>query len=224
MLNLKNLVKLKNLGLITEKGNGMMNQSYLNIAAGKIFPIDYREAENSFLLQLDTMYLNYGDAATCENNHRIWLRKKEKDVQYCNMNAFEFLGFYKYQFDNISFYRFLEHITKPEVMGFIYLVSTATKIGGIVDVIVPNYETLAKMILSENLDNHVAHIDWERHDTILTYELLNEPSMPHASIWTPSRLQYFFELEQRFQIEHIDEAYEFDGRKLYIRAKFKRVK
>lgn len=201
-----------------------MASSYLNIAAGKLYPIDFEEGKNNFLIQLDKMYFSGGSPQMVEVDHRIWLEKQQGSICWTSSDVFEFLANYKYQFDNISLYRFLEHVTKPDIQGFIYLLSTAIKIGGIVDVIVPNFETLANMILGENLTDKVRHADWERHDTTLTYELLNEPSMPHASIWTPARLKYFFELEERFEFHFMNEKYEFDGRDLYIRIKFKRVR
>jgi predicted SAM-dependent methyltransferase len=201
-------------------------KSFLNIAAGKIFPIDYELNAGNFLVQLDKMYWATNPINTIELEHGRWLKRSESedDTSHSDVDAFEFLGNYKYQFDHISCYRFLEHITKPDVQGFIYLLSTALKIGGTLDIIVPNYETLADMILTENCNETVKHADWERHDTLLTYELLNEPSMPHASIWTPQRIKYFFGLEERFKVVSLESAYEFDGRDIYIRAIFERVK
>lgn len=199
-------------------------KSYLNIAAGKIEPIGF-DKENNFLCQLDKMYWAVTPIDTIERTHEHWMNTPNtNELCHTDVDAFEFLGNYKYQFDHISCYRFLEHVTKTDVQGFIYLLSTALKIGGTLDIIVPNYETLADLILNENLDEKVKHCDWERHDTLLTYELLNEPSMPHASIWTPQRIKYFFGVEERFKIEIMDPNYIFDGRDIYIRAQFKRIK
>jgi len=200
-----------------------MGKSYLNIAAGKIKPIDFEPYQN-FLVQLDTMYFHAETPMEVEINYHIWLHNQCDMTIHCNHDAFEFLGLYKHQFDFISCYRFLEHVKKTDVQGFIYLLSTALKVGGELDIIVPNYAILADMILNETLTDKVKHQDWERHDTELTYELLNEPSMPHASIWTPDRIKYFFTLEERFELISLDPTYEFDGRSLYIRAKMKRVK
>lgn len=199
-------------------------KSYLNIAAGKIYPIGFDVDNDNFLVQLDKMYWAVNEIRHIEMGHERWLKKFEGEINHCDEDAFDFLANYKYQFDNISCYRFLEHVTKTDIQGFIYLLSTALKIGGTLDIIVPNYETLADMILNENLSKDVNHADWERHDTILTYELLNEPSMPHASIWTPNRIKYFFGLEERFEIKLMDPNYVFDGRDIYIRAIFERIK
>jgi len=200
-------------------------KSFLNIAAGKINPLKFENKE-CFLVQLDKMYWAINPPNVIETEHAMWLENpKDKNVIcHTDLDVFEFLGNYKFQFDNISCYRFLEHITKTEIQTFIYLLSTALKVGGELDIIVPNYETLADMILTENLDDKVKHSDWEKHDTMLTYELLNEPSMPHASIWTPARIRYFFNLEERFELRVIEPNYEFDGRDLYIRAVFRRIK
>jgi predicted SAM-dependent methyltransferase len=199
-------------------------KSYLNIAAGKIYPIDFDVDADNFLVQLDKMYWAVNEVNLIERNHEFWLRNFKGEIQHCDVDAFEFLANYKYQFDHISCYRFLEHVTKTDVQGFIYLLSTALKVGGTLDIIVPNYEILADMILNENLSKDVNHTEWERHDTMLTYELLNEPSMPHASIWTPNRIKYFFDLEERFEIKELNPNYLFDGRDLYIRAILTRTK
>jgi len=201
-----------------------MNKTFLNIAAGKLYPIDFKPDDLNFLIQLDTMYYQAPQVQSIEEAYELWNKKISSQILKCKVDAFEFLGLFGFQFDCISCYRFLEHITKPDVQGFIYLLSTALKIGGALDIIVPNYEILADMILNETINEDTKHVDWERHDTELTYELLNEPSMPHASIWTPQRIKYFFGLEERFQIESIDETYEFDGRSCYIRAIMKRSK
>lgn len=199
-------------------------KSYLNIAAGKIQPIGFEKYQN-FLVQLDKMYWAINPVEHIEFDHERWIKDGTKEgICHTDVDAFEFLGRYKYQFDHISCYRFLEHITKSDVQGFIYLLSTALKVGGTLDIIVPNYETLADIILNENITEGMYHADWERHDTLLTYELLNEPSMPHASIWTPQRVKYFFELEERFEVLELNPDYVFDGRDIYIRAILKRVK
>ncbi len=200
-------------------------KSYLNIAAGKILPIDYEEDKKNLLVQLDKMYWLVNPPEAIEQNHEKWAKElPSQEIVYTNIDVFEFLGNYKYQFDFISCYRFLEHITKPDVQGFIYLLSTAMKVGGTLDIIVPNYETLADIILNEKIDETIEHSEWEKHDTLLTYELLNEPSMPHASVWTPQRLKYFFGLEERFKVVSMDSDYAFDGRDIYIRAILERLK
>ena len=199
-------------------------KSYLNLAAGKLAPIDYSVADSDFLIQLDQMYDGGSTIQMLETEYEMWLRNKVAATEDTSVDAFQFLSTFKYEFDVVSFYRFLEHISKPDIQGFIYLVSTAVKIGGIVDVIVPNFQILAQILVGENLTDKVRHADWERHDTLVTYEMLNEPSMPHASIWTPDRLKYFFELEERFELELMEDEYNFDGRDIYTRAQFKRVK
>jgi len=165
-------------------------KSYLNIAAGKIYPIEFEDDEKNLLVQLDKMYWSINPPDAIEQNHEKWLKKLPfQNITHTNVDAFEFLGNYKYQFDNISCYRFL-----------------------------------ADIILNENITEGMYHADWERHDTLLTYELLNEPSMPHASIWTPQRLKYFFGLEERFKVLELNPDYVFDGRDIYIRAILKRIK
>jgi len=202
-------------------------KSILNIGAGKLRPLFIENiTESYFLVQLDQMYQYHDTMNTVEMLYEAWCSNDKKDnvVVKVNEDVFNFLGNYGFQFDHIASYRFLEHVAKPDVQGFLYLLSTALKIGGTVDIIVPNYKILADMLLNEKLDEDTKHADWERHDTQLTYELLNEPSMPHASIWTPQRIEYFFQLEERFKVENIVECFEFDGRSCYLRAKIIRIK
>lgn len=202
-------------------------KSILNIGAGKIKPLYIENiTEKYFLVQLDPMYNSFISMRQAEEYHNLWKHrtKETNEVVKVDEEAMDFLGSYCYQFDHIACYRYLEHVTKPEIQSFLYLMSTALKVGGTLDIIVPNYEILADMILNEKIDEDTKHVEWERHDTLLTYELLNEPSMPHASIWTPQRIKYFFELEGRFKVDFLNETYEFDGRSCYIRAILKRVK
>jgi len=202
-------------------------ESVLNIAAGKIKPLYMNSMDESyFLIQLDQMYKSFDtiELAETKHEHLLDVRQNEDITIKVNEDAFDFLANYSYQFDHIASYRFLEHISKPHVQGFIYLLSTALKIGGTLDIIVPNYEILANMILKEDISDNMKHKDWEQHDTELTYELLNEPSMPHASIWTPQRIKYFFELEERFKVDSLDDRFLFDGRDCYIRSLMTRVK
>jgi len=160
-------------------------KSILNIGAGKIKPLYIENlTQKYFLIQLDPMYHSYVEMSLTEKYHNIWRHetKEQSEVVKVKEKAFDFLGSYCYQFDHIACYRYLEHVTKPEIQTFLYLMSTALKVGGTLDIIVPNYEILADMILNEKIDEDTKHAEWERHDTQLTYELLNEPSMPHASI------------------------------------------
>jgi hypothetical protein len=92
---------------------------------------------------------------------------------------------------------------------------------GKVDIIVPNYNTLADMILNES----VSSPDFEKDNILLTTELLNEPSCPHASIWTPERATYFWEFEGRFEVkpETVDPHFVFDGRNIYLRFQAERI-
>lgn len=191
----------------------------LNIAAGKLDPIGLEEYKHYFLINLDIMYYHALSPKEIEGNYKIWNHLAQTKYQ-CKADAFEFMERTSIMFDRIVCYRFLEHIEKTKVLYFIYLMSTCLKIGGVVDCIVPNYHTLAKMIMTEDLPNP----DFEQRDILLTYELLNEPFSPHASIWTPQRVWHFFGLEGRFEINSIEPAYNFDGRDIYIRFLAERIK
>jgi len=203
-------------------------QSILNIAGGKIEPIEYPGYDlyknMDFLLNLDQMYLNSIHINEVIKAHKNFFNITKcstftESKYYSNWDIYDFLERYHILFDGISMYRFLEHVPKVKILYFLYILSTTIRIGGYVDVIVPNYEILAERILSENVKSK----NFEAEDIITTFELLNEPYCPHASIWTEKRIKHFFELEKRFKIIDIRD-YNFDGRDLYLRFLAKRIK
>ena len=200
-----------------------MNDVILNIAGGKIAPDGIEKLTSFFLINVDTMYYSFSDPGLVENKWRDW-SGKASEVHNIRADVFEFLERTIMHFDKICIYRFLEHIPMDKVLYFIYLLSTVTNKEDVIDVIVPNYKTLAKMILEEDkMDAETFGEEFAAHNILLTTELLNETSCPHASVWTAMRAQYFFELEGRFRVTTIDEEYDFDGRDIYMRFQAERL-
>lgn len=195
----------------------------LNVAAGKLKPLlSPSEMKDSHLLiNLDTSYYSFTEPGILESNIKHLIDHGYPDTKeyYTNEDAFTFMERTQLVFDRVCVYRFLEHVPMDRVLYFIYLLSTVTEKGGMVDIIVPNYETLAQLLLDEDVDDE----DFEANNIILTTEIVNEPGCPHASLWTPDRAVHFFELEKRFNVEHINEGYDFDGRDIYLRFIAKRV-
>lgn len=202
----------------------------LNIAAGKLKPLDiptdtdFEKRWPRHIVNVDTSYYNYMSPATLENEVEKRLRINEVKEWYCNTDIFKFMERTRVIFDRVVIYRFLEHVSFTQVNYFLYLVSSIIKSGGVVDIIVPNYVTLARMILSEDIHAEQA-FNFEAYNILLTTELLNEPSCPHASIWTPERAKYFLELEKRFKVNdnEIYPEFELDGRNIYMRFLARRV-
>ena len=192
-------------------------QTILNLAAGKFKPIEIL-SKHHFLVNVDTMYYEFERPDVIEYNWRNWGRVKDITM-YCNEDAFTFMERTKMLFDQVCIYRFLEHVSMDKVLYFIYLVSTVTKPGSLVDVIVPNYAILAEMILGE----YPTHPNFDKQNVELTTELLNEPSCPHASIWTDHRAKHFWEFEKRFKVVDICNHYDFDGRDIYLRFWAERI-
>ncbi len=190
-------------------------QSILNIGAGKVDPLILQKMDSYFLVNLDIMYEECFKRTVIENRQKIWETCGSQlcETYLCNEGWEEFLSKYRLTFDRIVLYRFLEHIRMTQVLFFIYSMSTVLKVGGYVEVIVPNYEELAKRILQEDPEKTVG---FEGVNILNTTELLNEPEDPHASIWTPKRAKYFFELEGRFEVYSIAETCKFDGRDIYM--------
>jgi len=197
----------------------------LNLGAGKIQPILLGQDKGPHLLiNLDTSYYSAWEPEDLEDIVSLWRKNGSTiDMEYfCKEDAFTFMERTQIVFDRVCAYRFLEHIPMDRVLYFIYLMSTVVKKEGLVDIVVPDYEILASMILKEDpLDP--AGGNFEAHNIILTTELLNEPGCPHASIWTSSRAEYFFGLEERFIVKNCISSYDFDGRDIYLRFLAERI-
>jgi hypothetical protein len=196
----------------------------LNIAAGKFQPLrpdNYDPMFPHYTLNIDTSYFSETKPEHIENDIRNWEidRDRISKTRYMNIDAFEYMERTSILFDRVTIYRFLEHIPFTTVEYFIYLVSTVLEKNGEVDVIVPNYIQLAEMILNDNPKMS----DFPEKNILLTTELLNEPACPHASIWTPARMEYFWELEGRFKIKSQNQAFKFDGRDIYLRSIIERI-
>jgi len=198
----------------------------LNLGAGKIIPKELIEKKDSYvLINVDKNYFSETPTDRIDD-FCLYVRKNgmpsnENSQQnlYSKSDVFEFLQRNRIFFDEIYLCRFLEHIPRTKIIYFIYLLSISIKKGGSVKVIVPNYETLAKRILEEQ----VTSIGFDREDIITTTELLNEPSDPHASIWTSQRAKHFFEYESRFEVKINNENFSFDGRDIYLKFEAIRV-
>lgn len=194
----------------------------LNVAGGKLKPLLHDKEEGPHMLvNLDTSYYRFLEPEIIEESVDLAFKNGlGADVEYfCNEDAFTFMERTSLIFDRVCVYRFLEHIPMDRVLYFIYLLSTVVKKNGIIDVIVPNYMTLADMILNENVNDP----EFERDNILVTTELLNEPGCPHASIWTKDRAEKFFHLEGRFKVREVNEHFVFDGRDIYLRFKAEKI-
>lgn len=189
----------------------------LNIAAGKMQPLDLPKI--FFLINLDTSYYDALTASAIEREYGAWYSIGKRTFR-CNEDAFNFMERSSILFDRVCIYRFLEHVPFDKVLYFIYLASTITKPGGEVDVIVPDYRVLAEKLFNED---NIGSPDFEKHNILLTTELLNEPSCPHASIWTPARADHFWQLEERFKVTLHETRFKFDGRDIYFRFTARRT-
>jgi len=200
----------------------------LNIAGGKLSPIPTildDEMIPSYTVNIDTSYYTDTTPQTIEREVIEWAKDPDalSRQEFCNTDIFEFMERTILQFDRIVIYRFLEHVSFTQLDYFIYLISTVARKNAMIDVIVPNYKTLAHMILDEEINlekgSFGQYNDFTGWNTELTTELLNEPSCPHASIWTPYRAKKFWEREKRFKVDpkQIEERFNFDGRDIYMR-------
>jgi len=198
--------------------------SILNIGAGKendhVKYLDYIKNMNYFMVNIDKNYFTSNHPVHVEVAYEMWLLDKIKNRTMCvSCDIFEFLERYKYRFDFITMYRFFEHIPRDKLLYFIYLLSTITEIGGIIDIIAPNYQILAQKILDENPFDP----EFDKHDILISTEMFNEPSDPHNNITTPDRIKRLFEYEERFEVEELFKPYLFDDREIYFRTLIRRI-
>jgi hypothetical protein len=198
----------------------MKDVNVLNVCGGNIEPLDDLFSPPSTLVINNTLHVDkcYFSELSPTDAEILFLKSKMADI-YLNYDIFDFLEKTKLKFDIVTIYRFLEHVSFTNILYFIYLISRVVKQDGIIDVIVPDYKKLGEMLVNEDIND----INYEATNILLTTELLNEPSNPHASIWTGPRLKYYWELEGRFEGIDLHPSYKFDGRKIYLRAKFKRL-
>lgn len=198
-----------------------INHSILNIGSGKIpVPIsDHVNPKRRYnLVNIDR---NYFSGYTPEQIESIFSNKdnKKENILNCKWEIFSFLERTVLNFDVIFIYRFFEHINRDKLLYFIYLLSTVTKKDAIIDLISPNYQILAHMLLNEKTDDP----DFDKKDIILSTELFNEVNDPHLNITTPQRIKRLFEYEGRFEIINYKDPYEFDGRNIYFRSIIRRI-
>lgn len=192
----------------------------LNVAAGNQPVLDLDKIVGNKQYTVINVDKGYMSGNTPNEIERVIRNQNNISSElFCQYDVWKFLERTLLKFDYIAVYRFLEHVPYTSVSYFIYLLYRVSNPGAIVDVVVPDYEKLAKMILEED----VGSASFERHNILLTTELLNEPFSPHASIWTKSRLKKFFTLENYFRISAIDN-FCMDRRDIYIRALFESLK
>ena len=192
----------------------------LNVAAGNQSILELEKIVGNKQYTVINVDKGYISGKTPNEIERLILNQDNISSElFYQYDVWKFLERTYLKFDYIAVYRFLEHVSYTNVSYFIYLLYRVSKPGAVVDVVVPDYEKLAKMILKEDVDS----LDFERHNILLTTELLNEPFSPHVSIWTVSRLEKFFTLENYFRISTID-SFCMDRRDIYIRALFESLK
>ena len=194
----------------------------LNIGCGKLLPLDL--PESYFLINLDSIEFNESERTHSVldelDDYAKSFTRVSNETRYIHEDVWDFFEMTVHKFDRIVSYRFLEHIPRENLLSFLWNISTCLKVGGKLDIIVPNHQKLAEMLVNEKPED----IKDQSHDILLTTEFLNEPSEPHASLWSPDRAKYYLGVEKRFEIDEIIENFEFDGRDIYIRILARRVK
>ena len=99
------------------------------------------------ILNIEKIYRNHTTPFEIEKNIDSWIKDgTQTERLYLPYDIEEFLKCSRHKFDRVAIYRYLEHVSFVQVLYFIYLISTITMKDSFVDVIVPDYKKLAKMI------------------------------------------------------------------------------
>ena len=197
----------------------MSDLTILNLGAGRIKPLT--NINYGYIVNVDRGFPLEVCSCDTESCFRKILKGNLIEKLYINYDIFEYLEKTLIEFNYVCLYRILEHIPFTKVDYFIYLISRVIKKKGIVDIIVPDINKLSSLTL-EKLQTANDN-DFRFWHTLLTTEIVNEPFDPHASIWNPTLLKYFWELEKRFKLVELEENYLFDDRDIYIRCKMERI-
>lgn len=191
-------------------------ESFLNIGAGK--PDLSIDIKGKFIINLDRNYFTANSPEYAELQHKKWL---SGEINHCVLevkyDVFEFLKTYKYKFNGALIYRYFEHIPRDQTLLFIYLLSTAIETNGVIDLVCPNFRSLSKMILDEDVDDP----NFDKNDIIISTEIFNETYDPHQNITTPQRIKRLFEYEGRFEVIQSAQC-TYDGRDIYFRSIIRR--
>jgi len=192
----------------------------LNLGGGKEMPpLEQHIGDNDpyLLVNVDKSYFSGFTPKQVESYYRNF--EQNQLVYDCECDVFEFMERTKIKFDIVFIHRFFEHINRDKLLYFIYLLSTITIKDSVIDLISPNYQLLAQMLLDERPQDDP---DFDKKNIILSTELFNEPSDPHNNITTPARLRMLFTYEGRFDIMKTENPYNFDGRNIYFRLTVRR--
>jgi len=194
----------------------------LNLASGRIFePLDVNEKVYT-MINVDRLYRDIKNSDYPELQRKYLKNKLEessKKVFFLDNDIDEFLQKCVIEFDKICIYRYFEHVSWHDISYFIYQISEILKVGGILDIIVPDYDILSKKILDLDPERK----SFEEEFILLNSEVVNEKYDPHQIITTKKIVKHFLELEGRFKVITTKRPFHFDGRDIYMRVIAKRI-
>jgi len=218
--------------------------TFLNLGAGRSKPLELPTDKPYFLMNVDRMYkamssfkddVGYNSLVGAIRAWHKFVNERSESfnsetppwIHYVGEDIPTFLDTYLEQFQNITIYRYLEHIPWTKLGYFIYQVSQLVEQSGIVDIIVPNFVTLGERLksLEEDLESgECLDSQWlENELIILNSEFVNEPFDPHQCMTSPQILHRAFTTEGRFKLVKSWPQFNYDGRDIYMRMIFKRI-
>lgn len=117
-------------------------------------------------------------------------------------------------FDDVQAKRVFEHIPYTEILYVLYLIYTVTRLGGILNIVVPDYNMVLGEIQAAE-PKMVSATTFNRTMVWCHTEIFNEPNDPHRSIWTKNLAEYYIELEGYWKLDKL-EYVTIDNRSWYM--------
>lgn len=145
------------------------------------------------------------------------------NVRLKPLDAFAFLEAYgSKDLDFVTSSRMFEHILPDRVPYLLFLIACCTKEGGKLEIIVPDYNLIGKMV--ETIDaRKLSGQEFNRRMIWAWAEMLGgEGAWQHKSIWTPAIARYYISHEELWSVPKISNVC-IDQRALFLRAEAVRL-
>lgn len=208
----------------TQKSEGVVMRSLLNIGAGKLDETDLMNSEYTFMVFLDRSYREGLDnrLADIEKSYMENMASGQSYRVFCGLDIFEFMDSFKFKFNHIKADRIFEHMfyDSGEIGRLLDACNQLTTDDGTLEIIVPDHHKLATMLINyEPFGNNNGEL------LIINTEYVNTRSDPHGSIWTNRTAHEYVEAEGgTWQIDDIERNVSLKGRDIYMKIKLSKPK
>jgi len=199
--------------------------SILHLGAGKINPEDYAE-NNDFLVFVDQSYDH--DEESCQTITEIesefLLNLDDREIPsmyFCGEFIFNFLGSYKFKFDEIKADRVFEHFfyDNGDVGRLLDSCNQITNDDGKLTIVVPDMTRIVKKFLQFE-EEYEIHSPTQANAAVLLINTENHNTIAdaHGSTWSPALARFYIESEGgTWKIDSIEQDVFIKGRNIYMK-------